>query len=226
MAHDNASVGEDTIIEPDVELGFRYHPDCGPARIGANGILRKGTLIYGDVTIGDHFQSGHYTVIRAKVRMGDFCTVTNHSTLEGVIRFGNSVRVMSNVYIPSRTWVGDNVFIGPGTTILNERLPGRVDNPATPRGATIEDDVMIGGGVTIVPGVTIGERSFIAAGAVVTKDIPPRSFVVGVPGEIRPLPPELDRVNNRQMMQQRRDLWHPHSDLGAVDWPADWPERF
>ena len=158
--------------------------------------------------------------------MGDFCTVTNHSTLEGVIRFGNSVRVMSNVYIPSRTWVGDNVFIGPGTTILNERLPGRVDNPATPRGATIEDDVMIGGGVTIVPGVTIGERSFIAAGAVVTKDIPPRSFVVGVPGEIRPLPPELDRVNNRQMMQQRRDLWHPHSDLGAVDWPADWPERF
>jgi len=226
MAHDNASVGEGTIIEPDVELGFRYHPDCGPARIGANGILRKGTLIYGDVTIGDHFQSGHYTVIRAKVRMGDFCTVTNHSTLEGVIRFGNSVRVMSNVYIPSRTWVGDNVFIGPGTTILNERLPGRVDNPATPRGATIEDDVMIGGGVTIVPGVTIGERSFIAAGAVVTKDIPPRSFVVGVPGEIRPLPPELDRVNNRQMMQQRRDLWHPHSDLGAVDWPADWPERF
>lgn len=226
MAHDNASVGEGTIIEPDVELGFRYHPDCGPARIGANGILRKGTLIYGDVTIGDHFQSGHYTVIRAKVRMGDFCTVTNHSTLEGVIRFGNSVRVMSNVYIPSRTWVGDNVFIGPGTTILNERLPGRVDNPATPRGATIEDDVMIGGGVTIVPGVTIGERSFIAAGAVVTKDIPPRSFVVGVPGEIRPLPPELDRVNNRQMMQQRRDLWHPHSDIGAVDWPADWPERF
>jgi acetyltransferase-like isoleucine patch superfamily enzyme len=226
MAHDNASVGEGTIIEPDVELGFRYHPDCGPARIGANGILRKGTLVYGDVEIGDHFQSGHYTVIRAKVRMGDFCTVTNHSTLEGVIRFGNSVRVMSNVYIPSRTWIGDNVFIGPGTTILNERLPGRVDNPATPRGATIEDDVMIGGGVTIVPGVTIGERSFIAAGAVVTKDIPPRSFVVGVPGEIRPLPPALDRVNNRRMMQQQRDLWHPASDLGAVDWPADWPERF
>jgi len=226
MPHDNATIGAGTIVEPDVEIGFRYHPDCGPARIGANGILRKGTIIYGDVEIGDHFQSGHYTVIRAKVRMGDFCTITNHSTIEGLVRFGNSVRVMSKVYIPSRTWIGDNVFIGPGTTILNERLPGRLDPPPTPRGATIEDEVMIGGGVTICPGVTIGERSFIAAGAVVTKDIPPRSFVVGVPGEIRPLPPELDRVNNRAMMQQQRDLWHPDSDLDAVDWPADWPESW
>ena len=226
MDFDNATVGEGTVVEPNVLVGFRYHPECGPATIGSNGILRAGTIIYGDVEIGDHFQSGHHTVIRAKVRMGDFCTVTNHSTLEGVIRFGNSVRVMSKVYIPSRTWIGDNVFIGPGTTILNERYPGRVDRPATPRGATIENDVMVGGGVTILPGVTIGERSFIAAGAVVTKDVPPRSFVVGVPGEIRPLPAALDRPNNPAMMQQQRDLWHPESDLRAVDWPEDWPERF
>ena len=60
------------IVEPGVVVGFRYHPDCGPARIGANGILRTGTLIYGDVRIGDYFQSGHNTVIRAKVRMGDY----------------------------------------------------------------------------------------------------------------------------------------------------------
>jgi acetyltransferase-like isoleucine patch superfamily enzyme len=226
MDFDNAAVGEGTIVEPNVMVGFRYHPECGPSTIGRNGILRAGTIIYGDVAIGDYFQSGHYTVIRAKVRMGDFCTVTNHSTIEGIVRFGDSVRVMSKVYIPSRTWVGDNVFIGPGTTILNERLPGRVDSPATPRGATIEDDVMIGGGVTILPGVTIGERSFIAAGAVVTKDVPPRSFVIGVPGEIRPLPPALDRVNNRAMMQQKRDLWHPEAELSGIDWPEDWPERF
>jgi hypothetical protein len=49
---------------------------------------------------------------------------------------------------------------------------------------------------------------------------------MGVPGEIRPLPPALDRINNRQMMQQKRDLWHPGSELSGLDWPADWPERF
>ena len=226
MAADNASVGASTIIEPGVEVGFRYHPDCGPARIGEHGILRLGTVIYGDVTIGDYFQSGHYTVIRAKVRLGGHCTVTNHSTLEGLIRFGDGVRVMSHVYIPSRTWVGDHVFIGPGTVFLNERLPGRLDDPPTPRGATIEDDVMIGGGCTILPSVRIGERSFIAAGTVVTRDVPPRSFVIGSPGEIRPLPAHLDRPNSRRLTEQPRDLWHPQSDLAAVDWPADWPEHY
>lgn len=226
MGTENAEIGATTIVEPDTHIGFRYHPDCGPARIGERGILRNGTIIYGDVTIGDHFLSGHYTVIRAKVRMGDYCTVTNHSTLEGLVRFGNGVRVMSHVYIPSRTWIGDHVFIGPGATFLNDRLPGRLDDPPTPRGATIEDDVVIGGGCTILPGVTIGARSFVAAGAVVTRDVPPRSFVIGVPGEIRSLPPNLDRPNSRRLSEQRRDLWHPDSDLSAAQWPADWPEVY
>ena len=85
---------------------------------------------------------------------------------------GNGVRIMSHVYIPSRTWIGDNVFIGPGATFLNDRFPFRRHPMPTPRGAIIEDDVMTGGGVTITPGITIGERSFVAAGAVVTKDVP------------------------------------------------------
>src|SRR5512136_638708 len=149
----NAVIGEGTLVEPDVMVGFRYHPDCGPARIGRNGILRKGTIIYGDVTIGDYFQTGHYAVIRAKVEIGDYCTVLNHSTLEGLIRFGRGVRIMSHVYIPSRTRFGDNVFVGPGVTFLNDRLPGRVEVMGVPRGATIEDDVMIGGGCTIMAGI-------------------------------------------------------------------------
>jgi acetyltransferase-like isoleucine patch superfamily enzyme len=219
---DNAEIGPDTLVEPDVTVGFRYHKDCGPARVGKHGILRKGTIIYGDVTIGDYFQTGHYAVIRAKVEMGDYCTVLNHSTLEGIIRFGSGVRIMSHVYIPSRTRFGDNVFVGPGVTFLNDRLPGRVEVMTMPKGATIEDDVVIGGGCTIMPGITIGQRSFIAAGALVTKDIPPRSLVVGAPGRIEPLPANLDMPNNRRLTLQPLDLWHPLTpDLAAVDWPKD-----
>lgn len=223
-AYENAIIGAGTLIEPDVAIGFRYHLDCGLARIGGHSILRKGTIIYGDVTIGDYFQTGHYAVIRAQVEMGDYCTVLNHSTLEGIIRFGTGVRVMSHVYIPSRTWIGDHVFIGPGVTFLNDRLPGRTDVMETPRGATICDDVMIGGGVTIMASITIGERSFIAAGAVVTKDVPPRSLVMGVPGKIQPLPSHLDRPNNRQLTLQPRDLWHPETEsLMGLKPPEKWP---
>ncbi len=222
-----AEIGEGTIIEPDVIVGFRYHPDCGTARVGRNGILRRGTIIYGDVELGDYFQSGHNTVIRAKVRAGDYCTLCNQSTLEGVIRMGTGVRIMSHVYVPTRTWFGDHVFVGPGVNFLNSRYPGRLPDLPTPRGATIEDEVMIGGGVTVMAGITIGRRSFIAAGAVVTCDIPPESFVRGCPGRIEPMPEKLDVEMDRSLTNQSLDLWHPGMpDLGAVDWPPDWPEAW
>jgi len=224
---DNATVGESTIVEPGVTVGLRYHRDCGPAKIGDHGILRQGTIIYGDVSIGDYFQSGHYAVIRAKVRMGDYCTVLNHTAIEGIVRFGKGVRVMSNVYIPSRTWFGDHVFVGPGVNFLNDRVPLRTgaDEPYPPvRGATVEDDVMIGGGCTILPGIRIGARSFIAAGAVVTKDVPPGSFVRGVPARSEPLPAHLNRPNDRRVTIQPRDIWHPDTpDLAVFAWPHDWP---
>ena len=224
---ENATVGEGSIIEPNVTVGYRYHPDAGPATIGRDSIIRYGTLIYGDVHVGDHFQTGHYTVIRAMVRAGDHCTITNQSCIEGVTRLGTGVRIMSNVYIPTRTWIGDHVFIGPGVTFLNDKYPGRRDPMPTPRGATIEDEVMVGGGVTILPGVRIGRRSFIAAGALVVKDVPPGSFVSGVPGRIEPLPAHLDRDNNRGLTVQARDLWHPRSPHpGPRIWPADWPETW
>ena len=224
---DNAIIGDGALIEPDVTVGFRFHSQCGPASIGKDCILRKGTLIYGDVTIGDHFQTGHYAVIRARVEIGDYCTVFNHATIEGIVRMGNGVRINTHSYVPSRTWIGDHVFIGPGVTFLNSRVPLRRHPTPTPRGATIEDDVMIGGGATILPEITIGERSFIAAGAVVTKDVPPRSFVIGVPGRISPLPEHLDMPNDREITMQPLDIWHPKTEyLGKNVWPDDWPEKF
>lgn len=224
--YENATIGAGALIEPDVRIGFRFHPRCGAARIGKHCILRKGTLIYGDVRIGDHFQSGYYVVVRAQVRMGDYCTLLNHTTLEGIVRMGDGVRLMSQVYVPSRTWFGDHVFVGPGATFLNGKYPGRSDTD-TAQGATIEDDVMIGGGTTILPRVTIGERSFIAAGAVVTKNVPPRSFVAGVPGRILPLPAELDRPNDRRLTIQPLDIWHPEGEYpGESVWPEYWDESF
>ena len=130
---DNAIIGSNPQIDPDVIVGYRYHPECGPARIGDNCILHKGTVIYGDVTIGDHFHTVHYAVIRAMVKIGNFCTILNHSTIEGVVRMGDGVRIMSHVYIPSRTWFGDNVFVGPGRDVPERpvSVPARASAPAS-----------------------------------------------------------------------------------------------
>ena len=96
----------------------------------------------------------------------------------------------------------------------------------TPSGATIEDEVVIGGGCTILPNITIGEGSFIAAGAVVNKNVPKKSFVKGIPGRIEPLPQKFDRPNNRGVMKQKIDLWHPLTqNLASIDWPDSWESK-
>ena len=86
---------------------------------------------------------------------------------------------------------------------------------------------MIGGGCTITPDITIGRQSFIAAGAVVTKDVPPKSFVKGVPGVITPLPEILDVPNARSMTLQTASMWDTRSVYQRESlWPEYWPERF
>jgi acetyltransferase-like isoleucine patch superfamily enzyme len=64
-----------------------------------------------------------------------------------------------------------------------------------PQGCTVEDNVTVGGGVVLCPGVTLGAGSFVAAGAVVTKDVPAGSLAIGVPARIAPLPDTLREPN-------------------------------
>ena len=118
------------------------------------------------------------------------------------------------------------MFIGPGVTFTNDRFSGDASKPMpTPRGATIEDHVMIGGGVTVMPDITIGEGSFVGGGArsVDQGTSRPRSFVIGVPGRISPLPAELDRPNIRELTIQTRSFWDPRSPYqGESVWPDWW----
>lgn len=84
-------------------------------------------------------------------------------------------------------WIGDNVMIGPGTLISTVNHPltpmGRRQHLGIAKPVRIGNDVWIGGNVTILPGVTIGNNVVVAAGAVVTKDIPDNTLVGGVPAK-------------------------------------------
>jgi acetyltransferase-like isoleucine patch superfamily enzyme len=91
------------------------------------------------------------------------------------------VRIQHGAFLPNRARIGDRVFIGPNATFTDDRYP-EVNNPrykAEP--PIVEDDVAIGAGAVILPGVRIGRGALIGAGAVVTKDVPPSAVVVGNP---------------------------------------------
>ncbi len=187
--------GPDCQLQTGAQVGLRYKEGCGPAVFGAHAVIRSGTVIYGDVTTGDHFQTGHHVLVRADTVIGDHVTLGTNTVVDGQVRIGSFVKIESNCYIPTHCTLGSRVFLGPGVTILNDRYPLRQRQNYRPEGCLIEDNATIGGGVVLLPGVRIGAGSFIAAGAVVTKNVPPGKLVVGVPGRIRPLPDELREPN-------------------------------
>jgi acetyltransferase-like isoleucine patch superfamily enzyme len=189
------TLGADCEIQPGALVGLKYKPDAKPAKIGARARIRTGAIIYGDVYIGDDFQTGHQVLLREQTKIGRHVLLGTQSVIDGQVTIGDFVKIETHVYIPTHVEIGSFVFIGPGVTITNDRYPLKLRDQYKPEGAILEDGVTIGGGVTIVPGVRIGRDSFVAAGAIVTKDVPPDSLVVGAPGRVQPLPDHLKERN-------------------------------
>jgi acetyltransferase-like isoleucine patch superfamily enzyme len=120
------------------------------------------------------------------------------SVVDPGVLVGARVRVQTNVYLAAGSVVEDDVFVGPGVCLTNDDTMGR-HRPVEPlRGALLRRACRVGGGAVIVPGVEVGEEAFVGAGAVVTRDVPPRMLVVGNPAR------ELRRVGEDELLEHWR----------------------
>lgn len=179
-------LGRDPKIDHGVILGYRTGrkiPDH-TLRIGDEACIRAGTVIYGGSTIGSRLATGHNVVIREENQIGDGFNVWNSTTIDYGCKIGSNVKIHCNCYIAQFTVIEDNAFMAPGVTIANDIHPGCEFSAQCMKGPYIEEGVEIGVNVTILPFVRIGAHSVIGSGAVVTKDIPPGSVVVGNPGRV------------------------------------------
>lgn len=154
------------------------------SRIGPNKILRSNTIVYSRCKIGNNFQTGHNVIIREGCDIGNDVTIGSYSILDGAVKIGNNVKIQSRCTITDGSTIGNNVFIGPHTVFLNDKYPP--SNHLS--GPCIEDDVVIGGGSIILPEVTIHKGAFVAAGSLVTKDVPPEKMAMGSPAAIFDIP--------------------------------------
>lgn len=184
--------GNNCTFQPNVTLGLNGNDNI---TLGSDVSLRSGTIVYDGVTMGDDIQTGHYVLIRERTEIGSHVVIGTQTVIDGNVKIGSFVSIQTQCYIPTHSTIGNHVFIGPGATLTNDMYPLKMRDNYKPEGPVIEDNVTIGARVVICPGLRIGTGSFIAAGAVVTKDIPPKSFVKGVPGRVYPLPAELDELN-------------------------------
>jgi acetyltransferase-like isoleucine patch superfamily enzyme len=188
------SVGKGAQIFEPVTLGFPSRDVMGKTgftgtTIGENAVIRSGTILYCDVTIGNHFQSGHNVMIREKTQIGNRVGIGTSVVIEGNTIIGDDVSLQSMVYIPTDTVIGNKVFIGPNTVLTNDRYPPtRIGGL---KGPQIRDGAAIGANATLLPGVRIGEGALVAAGAIVTRDVPAYKLAIGAPAKITDLPSKM-----------------------------------
>jgi acetyltransferase-like isoleucine patch superfamily enzyme len=212
-------IGENCLVEDPAMLGRTYEGWKTPLVLGHSAIVRPYAVIYCDTVIGHHFQCGYFVLIRAECRLADRVTLMSRVTLEGRVEIGTGTKIMAHVYIPTRTKIGSKVFVGPGVNFLNDRYPiRRSAEDMVVKGPAIEDNVSIGGGCTIFPGITIGEGALIGGGSVVTKDVPPWTVAYGVPARHHEMPSDLKGGNRPEFMFPQLDVWGPHQD---PSWSAE-----
>src|SRR4051812_47105702 len=190
VVEDGTRIGEGSVIEAGVLLGKgprlarastapRGAP--GPLRIGGTVTVCAGAGPYADAVIGDEAIIGDQAQVRERAVVGPGSVVGRGSAIDNDVTIGARVKVQSNVYLTAYSVIEDDVFVGPGVSTTNDDTMSRHDRDYRLRGATLRRACRIGGSAVLVPGVEVGEEAFVAAGAVVTRDVPPRAFMVGVP---------------------------------------------
>lgn len=154
-------------------------------KIGKGCAIGPYAVIYYDVEIGDQTLVGDGASIREGSRIGSHCVIGRHVTVNYQTKIGDYVKVMDHTWLAGNMQIGNNIFISGGVLTANDNDMGAAGyQEGEINGPEIQDGARIGAGAILLPGVKIGLGSVVAAGAVVTHNVPPHRLVMGVPGKV------------------------------------------
>lgn len=134
--------------------------------------------------IGPNTRIWQFVVIFPNAHIGADCNICSHVLIENDVTIGDRVTVKSGVQLWDGLRIEDDVFIGPNVTFTNDPFPRSKQYPPAFPVTTVKAGASIGGGATILPGITIGRSAMVGAGAVVTKSVPDYAVVVGNPARV------------------------------------------
>ena len=134
-----------------------------------------------NVKLGLNVRKWHFTYIGDNTEIGDNTKIGSLVHIDYNVKIGKDCKIEGMAYIPPLTRIGDRVFIGPGVIFTNDPYP-MSDKMI---GVTVEDDAIVCAGSVLRPGITVGARSVIGMGAIVTRDVPPESVVYGNPAHAK-----------------------------------------
>lgn len=145
--------------------------------------IHETSIIEKNVFIGNGTKVWHFSHIREYAEIGYNCIIGKYIEIGPSVKIGNGCKIQNHANIFEGSILEDYVFIGPGVIITNVLNP-RAESKSEFKSTLIKHHATIGANSTIICGLTIGEYSFIGAGSVVTKDVPPYALVYGNPARI------------------------------------------
>ena len=182
-----AVVGKQPVLSP---RSTAKREALHPLELGPGTVVSTGATIFAGTRVGARVIVGDQACVRERCAIGDDVVLGRGALVENDTTIGALTKIQAHAYVTAYTTIEEEVFIAPCVTTTNDNFMGRTEaRHELVKGPTIRRGARVGGGAVICPGVEIGEEAFVGAGAVVTKDVPPRMVAVGVPAQaIRPVP--------------------------------------
>lgn len=152
----------------------------------ADYFVHESSYIDENVEIGENTKIWHFCHVQSGARIGENCSLGQNVNVSNNVRIGNDVKIQNNVSLYEGVELEDGVFCGPSCVFTNDLTP----RARYPKGhenykkTLVREGASIGANATIVCGHTIGRYAMVAAGAVVTKDVPDYALVAGVPAQV------------------------------------------
>ncbi|MBN1690975.1 MAG: N-acetyltransferase [Dehalococcoidia bacterium] len=189
----NVTIGDNVEIFPGAYIGkipggpslLRKPVFKKMVKIGNNCHVGPNAVIYYDVEIGDNTLIGDGASVREQSRIGAGCLISRCVTINYAAVIGEGTDIMDNTHITGKSQIGKHVFVAPSVTSGNDNSVGKSGyNEDRIQGPIIEDNASIGIGAVLLPGIVIGRNALVAAGSVVTKNVPENAVVVGIPARV------------------------------------------
>lgn len=208
VIHHGTQIGRDVRIDDNTVIGkspmrakrsiFQEEKELEPAFIGDSCLIGAQVIVYQGCHIDHHVLIADSAAVRENVIVGEYTIVGRSVTIENLTKVGKKCKLETGSYITAYSEIEDYCFIAPMVTTTNDNFLGRTKERFKHfKGVHVKLGGRIGANATILPGKVIGKDAVVGAGAVVTKDVPDKKVVVGVPSKEFGATPEAQLLENQ-----------------------------
>ncbi|MGZ4257597.1 MAG: DapH/DapD/GlmU-related protein [Gaiellaceae bacterium] len=193
VIHAGVVVGDGCVIQDGAVLGkvptppptSKAEPEPRrPLVLEPGAVVCCGAVVCEGARIGARAMVGDHAFVRERAEIGSESSIGHGGAIGRGVRIGERARLMNSVIVAPGSVLEDDVFFGPLVVVANDLTMGRHAHPDPPAGITARRACRVGASAVLLPGVEIGAEAVVGASALVTKDVPARTVVVGIPARV------------------------------------------